>query len=336
MKKKKVLIVAHHYSTFVMRDVRILEKEYEVVMHKYTGGKDLRSNFLAQIKLLFFFIVNAMRVHAIYVWFADYHTFLPVLFSRLWRKPSFVIEGGYDTVSIPEIKYGSHQKALRSSMSTYSMKHCTLNLPVCETLTPEIKERAPFAQIEHVYTGYDPNMFIAGTGKEKIVLTVADGNTEQRIRLKGVDTFVELARRMPEYKFIVIGMKAKAREILGELPANLELYNLMPIEELIIYYQKAKVYTQFSMREGLPNVVCEAMLCECVPVGFRTGGIPVAIGDAGYTMDFGDIDKAQDAIHRAMGDDGNLGKKARKHVIDKFPLSLREDKLLKLLRETKA
>jgi len=38
---------------------------------------------------------------------------------------------------------------------------------------------------------------------------------------------------------------------------------LVPDEELIKYYQKAKVY-QLSEYEGLPNALCEAMLCECL------------------------------------------------------------------------
>jgi len=58
---------------------------------------------------------------------------------------------------------------------------------------------------------------------------------------------------------------------------------IVPDEELIKYYQKAKVY-QLSEYEGLPNALCEAMLCECVPAGTRYCGIPTAIGDTGMCL----------------------------------------------------
>ena len=41
--------------------------------------------------------------------------------------------------------------------------------------------------------------------------------------------------------------------------------------------------------ERLPNALhCEAMLCECVPVGTRYCGIPTAIGDTGLYVPYGD------------------------------------------------
>ena len=42
------------------------------------------------------------------------------------------------------------------------------------------------------------------------------------------------------------------------------------------------------MREGLPNALCEAMLCECVPVGTDVQGIRTAMGDAGFYVPYGD------------------------------------------------
>ena len=50
----------------------------------------------------------------------------------------------------------------------------------------------------------------------------------------------------------------------------------MPQEKLIPYYQKAKVYCQLSMREGLPNALCEALLVGLV-VFFLAGMGPSSI-----------------------------------------------------------
>jgi glycosyltransferase involved in cell wall biosynthesis len=286
------------------------------------------SQVFGQLRLLFWLIWHIPNSYAVYVWFADYHSFLPVFFARLWKKRSFVVEGGYDTVAMPEINYGSHINPLRSKMSTYAMKHASLNLPVSEALADEIRDMIPEAKVEHVYTGYDTGVFKADGEKETMVLTVANGDSEQRIRLKGIDIFVETARRLPQYRFVIIGLLEKARDNLGDLPANVDLYPPMPQNVLITYYQKAKVYAQFSMREGLPNVVCEAMACECVPVGFSNGGIPIAIGDAGFVTRTNTVEAAVEAVEKAMAASPELGKAARQRIIDTFPHELREEKLL--------
>ncbi|MEA2076555.1 MAG: glycosyltransferase family 4 protein [Candidatus Marinimicrobia bacterium] len=331
MKTKKVLVITHVFSTFVQRDVAILEKKFKVKCHTYDGEKDLLSNFFAQIKLKIWLLRHIWTAYAVYIWFADYHAFLPVLFARIWRKKSFIVEGGYDTISLPELKYGSHVNPLRSKMSTFAMKHATLNLPVCETLIPEIKAIAPQATVQCLYTGYDAAIFTPGTKKEKIVLTVAGGNTLQRIRLKGVDIFIQVAQNMPEYRFIIVGIEEEGKNYLGQLPENVFVIGKTPQKELITYYQKASIYAQFSMREGLPNAVCEAMMCKCVPVGFDAGGISVAIGDAGYIIKDKTISQAVSVIRAAIDRVEELGPKARERIIKMFPQQLREKKLLDIL-----
>jgi glycosyltransferase involved in cell wall biosynthesis len=333
MKKKKILIITKTYSTFVLRDLGILEKKYRVIRFTYKGEKDLFSNILAQLSLKFWLLRHIWTSYALYIWFADYHAFLPVLFSKIWKKKAFVIEGGYDTVIIPEIHYGSHFSGLRSKMSSFAMKHASLNLPVCETLTPEIMRWAPNAKIQHLYTGYDSNFFKAKGQKKKLILTVATGNSEQRIRLKGINEFINVAQKLPDYRFIIIGIGREGRNHLINLPDNCEIFDKMNQKELLTWYQQSKIYAQFSMREGLPNVVCEAMLCECIPVGFRVGGIPVAIGNAGYIIENRSIDGAVNAIKLAMDADSKNGIIARQHIIDRFPQKAREEKLLELLAD---
>lgn len=334
MKKKKVLVVTRIYGTFVRRDLAILATKYKPVCHTYSGHKHMLSQVLGQLRLLFWLIWHIPTSYAVYVWFADYHSFLPVFFARLWKKRSFVVEGGYDTVAIPEINYGSHINPLRSKMSTYAMKHTSLNLPVSEAVGDEILNMISGAKVKYLYTGYDTNIFKPEGTKEPMVLTVANGDTEQRIRLKGIDIFVETARQLPQYRFVIIGLLEKARDILSDLPPNVDLFPPMSQQSLLAYYKKAKVYAQFSMREGLPNVVCEAMACECVPVGFSNGGIPIAIGNAGFVTRTNTVEAAVEAIEKAMEAKEDMGKAARQRIIDTFPDRLRKEKLLDYIEGT--
>jgi glycosyltransferase involved in cell wall biosynthesis len=104
-------------------------------------------------------------------------------------------------------------------------------------------------------------------------------------------------------------------------------------DKLISYYQKAKVYCQLSMREGLPNTVCEAMLCECVPVGTNVEGIHTAIGNTGFYVDHGDVEGTVQAIKKALSSADGFGRKAREHIQKNFSFEKRKHILKNLFNE---
>ncbi|MBK7697247.1 MAG: glycosyltransferase [Saprospiraceae bacterium] len=49
-------------------------------------------------------------------------------------------------------------------------------------------------------------------------------------------------------------------------------------------YTKHKIFAIPSMTEGLPNTLCEAMLCGCIPVGSNIEVIAHIINDTGLTL----------------------------------------------------
>jgi glycosyltransferase involved in cell wall biosynthesis len=236
---------------------------------------------------------NIWSAKFIYIWFADYHSLLPIFFAKILKKKSLLVLGGYDVTYVPELKCGAFSNPLRTFCTKFSIKNATLNLSVSDNIKREILEKVPKTKVKTIYTGYSEDKFIPFPDpKETIVLTVCSVDSLQRVRLKGIDFFVDVARSMPKYKFIIIGLGDNALKYLKDIPKNIEILNRMEQNELICFYQKAKVYAQFSMREGLPNAVCEAMLCECIPVGFNNGGIPIAIGDCGFILKERNVDTA--------------------------------------------
>ena len=332
MKKKKALLVYTSLSSFVKTDYEILSKRYNVTKYQFNSSKKLFKMIFEQLKLKIFLLLNIWKCDFMYCWFADYHSFLPILFGKIIGKKTFLVLGGYDVTYIPELKYGSFSNPIRKFCAKYSIKYATLNLSVSDNIKRDALERVPKAKIQNIYTGYSKDKFSSNNiVKKNVVLSVGSADTLQRIKIKGIDFFIEVARKMPNYKFIVVGVSEKALRFLNNVPINVEIIGKIEQERLIKYYQKAKVYAQFSIREGLPNAICESMLCECIPVGFNNGGIPIAIGDCGFILDEKNVNKAIEMIQKAMNSSDSRGREARGRIIDNFSLENREREIIKIL-----
>ncbi|MBN2281471.1 MAG: glycosyltransferase family 4 protein [Candidatus Marinimicrobia bacterium] len=323
MESRKILLICNSFSTFIKTDFKILSEFGEVLKFQYNPSKFLKTNIVNQIKLLHFLISTLSGCHLIYIWFADYHSFLPVLFGRIFRKKTILVLGGYDVASLPEIKYGSFNTRVRALLTKYSISSADINLCVSENIQQDALARVPRAKTQVLHTGYSDILFTPGNRQRRNrVMTVAICETPQTIQLKGLDYFVKLAQELPQYEFVFIGGVHILEEYF-KIPSNLKLIGELPNHELIPYYQEAKVYAQFSMREGLPNCVCESMLCGCIPVGFDNGGIPIAIGDAGYIVDNPDMALIKNIIIEAMEAPEYLRNKARERIINQFGLDKR-------------
>jgi glycosyltransferase involved in cell wall biosynthesis len=75
------------------------------------------------------------------------------------------------------------------------------------------------------------------------------------------------------------------------------------------------------------------MLCGCIPVGTRVGGIPTAIGTTGYLVDYSDQEGLVQALQRALAAPSGDGLKARDRVEEEFTLARRKRSLYQVIDE---
>jgi len=92
-------------------------------------------------------------------------------------------------------------------------------------------------------------------------------------------------------------------------------------EELSALYQRAAVVVLVSSREGLPNVVLEAMAHGKTVIATPVGGIPTVIEDGvtGLLVPVGDAVALRAALERVLGDQvlrARLGRAARARVME--------------------
>jgi glycosyltransferase involved in cell wall biosynthesis len=322
LSKLRILLVYYFiFSSFIKNDFDLLSKHYEVSKINIKSIKDIFSLAAA-----------ISKCDLAFIWFAGKHAFPAVLLSKAMRKKSIVVVGGYDVAYLPEINYGQFTLGWRNRMyAKFTLKYADKVLVVDPSLKKDAIRNAGVdgRNFEYLPTGYDSSKFRPKNEKEALVLTVANGESWDRVRIKGVDIFVESAKYLQSARFMVIGIQGEALLKLKEIaPSNVEFMEQISQEQIIEYYQKAKVYCQLSMREGLPNALCEAMLCECIPVGTERNGIPTAIGDTGFYVPYGDPTAAAGAIENAMNSPDDLGRRARERIKNLFPEERRESGLV--------
>ena len=328
--KTKILFIGSLGSSFIRNDLELLEKHFDVKV----VDLNLRRNIKNIMTVIFKIFKGVLWADVMFSWFAGEHAFWAVRLSKIFRKKSIVVVGGYEVAKIPGIGYGALSNPKSAHRVKYVLKNANKVLTVDDSLKRDAIKNIEVKRkdIQTVPTGYDYEMFKPKGEKENLVITVSLGNSWWRVRLKGLDMFVESAKFLAGIKFLVIGIQGDALKKLQYIaPSNVKFVDPLPQDALIHYYRKAKVYCQLSIREGLPNALCEAMLCECVPVGTHNCGIPTAIGDAGFYVPYGDEKATAEAIREALKSD--KGKEARERIKKMFPIERRERDLIKIIME---
>lgn len=336
----------------VINDVDILKGRFNVTMYNAKMNKSLQTIY-SFVRQFFFFLFKTSNFSLIYIWFADYHSVIPVFFAKIFGKKSIVNVGGYDATYIPEINCGAFNKSgiinkLRYWCLKYTFNNCSYIITVDDTmiinqnsyifsnegrvLFDGIKTFLPnlSTNIKTVFTCYDISKFsrTKNTPKERIVISVGLTPNDDEFRRKGFDMLVSVAKIMTDTQFILIGVSEYQETHVNKLGLrNLTLKNKVPQEQLIEYFSRAKVFAQLSLFEGLPNTLCEAMLCECVPVGSNVNGIPTAIGDTGFIVYKKDINEITEKLKLALETTEETGKQAREKIIKEFTIQARKEKL---------
>ena len=318
-KKVQILFTASFTTSFIREDLAFLRTQY-TVKEIISSGIVFFGRFYSELPLS----------DITFSWFASIYSSFLVLLTKFFKKKSIIILGGADVANIPELNYGIWRSWWRSKIVRYGIMNADIVLAVDESLKKDAMYLAQYdgRNIHIVPTGYDSERWKPGTKKEKIVLTVAHCENLTRAKVKGIDFLCSVARAMPDQQFVLVGVD-KIIAAHFDIPANLSHKGSIPQNELLEQYQKASVYFQPSLREGLPNTLCEAMLCECFPVGTNVGGIPKAVGDIGRLISYGNIDEAKNAILHGIRDQDNSA--ARERIIKLFSKNQREEQLVNFI-----
>lgn len=315
MAEGRVLFLFERDASFVAADRAILQDRFDVDAMECSGGTTLPG------------VLRRLRAADVsFSWFALGYAARAVLLGRWFRRPSVVVSGGWDVVSMPEIQYGAARSPRGRRRARYVLRRATKVLAISEWSRQRIEELGG-RDAECLYPGIDLERFRPHGEREDLVVTV--GNvTEENLARKGLGTFVRAAASLPGVRFVLVGrhIGSAADTLRRSAPPNVSLPGWLPDEELRDLLARAKVYVQVSYNEGFGVALAEAMASGCVPVVTRAGALPEVAGDVGFYAPFGDAAATADSIRQALA--GNRSSAARARIAERFPLSRRRERLL--------
>jgi glycosyltransferase involved in cell wall biosynthesis len=328
----QILLVYSRESTFIEIDRDLLAQRAHVRDWEQPGP----------IVNVFALAGAVRRSDLVFGWFASWHTFWPVMLARVLGRPSVLVIGGFDTASLPEIDYGLQQRAVMGRVSRWVMRHATRLVTNSNYSLREIETNVGMAPsaVRVIHHGVpDPFGELPAGPRERLALTV--GIVEQRnLERKGLLAFVRAASLLPDVKFVVAGkwIDDSVDELRAVAPGNVTLTGWVEQDELDALYRRASVYVQASRHEGFGLSVAEAMLAGCVPVVSAAGALPEVVGDEGIVLEPGapSAQGVADGVRRALVLDDSARERARRRILERFPVKARGEQLEQVVDEALA
>lgn len=344
---RKLIYIYPNLSSFVQKDKTIFEKQFQVTTFQFgIGDKWITPWYL--FKEFWFLLFKIPASDIVIIQFGGYHSFIPVMLSGLFHKPSAIVMGGTDCVSFPSIGYGNLRKPLLRWFTLKSFRCASLLVPASESL---VEYNYTYQDNDYPKQGYkyfDPGnttpyrvisngislsnfKFKEGISRKKnAFLTVCTNLDSRNFHLKGIDLFVSAAKRFPAYNFILIG-KLSGGFMIEELP-NLSHIQSVKHDNLPELMSSCSFYCQLSISEGFGVALIEAMACGCVPIVSKVGILDQIVGDSGFILEKPDNGLLASIIEKAVNSDvKELSGKARVRVVNSFSDEKRSTQLLSAL-----
>ncbi len=315
------MFTATFSTPFIREDLTILRSRYRV------------TEVISSGPMTFFRYLSMLRsVDCTFSWFASVYSSLLVFLTKLFGVKSILILGGVDVAREPSYHYGIWNSRWKSRLVRYGITHADAVLAVDPSLKSEAMRLCGYdgGNISVVPTGYDAKRWTPSGAKSPRVLSIGIAETLPRFMKKGFDRLFAAAALMKDVEFTVIGISDEVKKQCA-IPPNVRCISSVPQDELLEHYRTSKVFCLLSRHEGLPNVLCEAMLCECVPVGSNVYGIPNGIGNAGYIVNPEHMEQIVSSLRSALQSDDAAGAAARQRIVSEFPLDKRKNEILSIV-----
>lgn len=344
--RKKIFYTFVQQRSFIDTDIRYLSAHHDLTVFLFTSTPKWMIPF-SIIRQLLHLLFLGWRYDYILCFFAGYHSVLPAWFAKLTGKKCIIFLAGTDAFNYPSFNYGNFTRKGYGIATCWSAHAASLLAPVSSNL---VLKSSPYYTVDSIVQGiyhwckdletphkvipfeYNPALFKRREvpRMENSFITVAFGIKGTSFIRKGVDKMVMLAEHFPQYRFTIVGCTPSEFPI--SVPANVQLVPPIPHKQVPDYLSSHQFYLQLSIAEGFPSAVCEAMLCECIPIGSEVAAIPEIISTHGFLVPERKDEVIIETIQKAIAyvDKEGMGKSAREYIASNFGPGRRINALMEL------
>ena len=327
--KKRILYIVAGETGFINMDEKIL-----------SSFADVRTTIIANIWDCFKLdlLINFWFADSILIWFASMHAIPAVLLNYIFNKPLCIIAGGWDVANVPEIKYGGMQGGSRTVIGRWLLSRASKVIAVSKSNRQEIinNGKVHHSKVKLIYNAVSVTNQGDIIERKDQVLTVGEINEHTFLR-KGLDSFIDVAFKLPKTSFIHIGKWTDKNGkpctnminyVKKISPPNIRYIGFVNRKELEKYYKESKIYLQLSRHEAFGISVVEALKAGSFPIVSNCYALPEIVGDSGYIVKEHVVDEAAEIIKTILRSDYTKFKPAA-HL--KFSIKERKKNFMKIL-----
>ena len=309
-KKIKVFLFSTFKTSFIEDDFHYIKKNY---ISKWISDSGINA--------IFHIISNCFNYQVYIVWFASTYSALIVFLSKIFNKKSIIIVGGADIIFDKNLKYGLLQKKWKFPIIKFALNNADYLIASSKYIEKNIikicKKRPKNLFV--IYPGVNIDLWKISNKKNetKNILTVAVCNNKTRFNIKGIDIFINLAKKIKDVNFTIVGIDKKLLKNIT-FPKNVLVIPKLNQKELLKYYNKANIYCQFSRRESFGLACAEAILCGCVPIVSNVGGLKEIVQNSDLVVDLNNFSNIIKTVKQTLNESKKIDLKKFQHRFSSF------------------
>ncbi len=202
--------------------------------------------------------------------------------------------------------------------------------------------------VDVVHMGIDPEKFQPTEETvENRILTVGRFVEKKGITY-GIEAVAEVVEEVPDLEYHIVGSGPLEEEIRGmiaehDLEDHVTILGNVTDEQLIREYDEAEIFllpcvvAEDGDRDGIPVVLMEAMVMECIPISTTISGIPELIEDriTGFLCDPNCKDDLVDKLGEVLYNTSTEMKQScQSKMIKKFNVVKQVDEVIKVFKQS--
>ena len=278
MKKKvKVFLFSTFKTSFIKDDFNHLNNNY---ISKWVSASGI--NAIYQI------LKNCYNHRVYIVWFASTYSALIIFLSKIFNKKTIIIVGGADVIFDQNLGYGLLQKRWKFPIIKFALNnadHIIASSNYIKDNIIKICDKKPY-NLSVIYPGVNIDLWkqINKKNNNGNILTVANCFDDKRLKIKGIDIFINVAKEIKDAKFTIIGVNQNLLKNIS-IPKNVLIEPQVDQKKLLKHYNDSDIYCQFSRKESFGLACVEAILCGCVPIVSNVGGLKEIVENSDLIVD---------------------------------------------------